>query len=169
MAWGDNKTGQVCTFASLRPVRFECGMTTYELMDDPTDGQIHPIRKGLWFYNRTRLGSETNDPYARLLIYARDDAGNLIGGVFGEAYWGWLHVDTLWVAEAQRGHDIGSMLLMQIEQAAAERGFPNSHVKTTDFQALAFYQKNGYEVFGTLENKPPGHTWYYLKKVRAGA
>lgn len=144
-------------------------MITYELIDNPSDGQIHPVRVGLYLYNRKQLGGETNDPFIKLLVYARDDEGYPIGGVFGEAYWGWLHVDTLWVAEAYRGHDIGSALLAQLEQAAAERGFLNSHVETTDFQALAFYQKHGYEVFGTLENKPPGHTWYYLKKVRAGA
>ena len=142
-------------------------MTTYEFIDDPTDGQIHPVRKGLYLYNRAKLGGEINDPFVRLLIYARDDAGDLIGGVFGEAYWGWLHVDTLWVAESQRGHDIGSALLEQIEQAASERGFPNSQVETTSFQALEFYRKHGYDVFGTLDDKPPGYTWYYLKKSRA--
>lgn len=141
-------------------------MVTYELIKDPSEGQVHPVRAGLYAYNRKQLSGEVNDPYVKLLVYARDDAGDLIGGVYGEAYWGWLHVDTLWVTEAQRGQDIGSALLAQIEQAAGERGFPNSHVETTDFQALAFYRKHGYEVFGTLENKPPGHTWYYLKKVR---
>jgi len=39
---------------------------------------------------------------------------------------------------------------------------------TYDFQALAFYQKNGYEVFGILENCPaPGHIRYSLKKSLA--
>jgi ribosomal protein S18 acetylase RimI-like enzyme len=124
------------------------------------------VRAGLYLYNRQQLGGEINDRYAKLLVYARNDAGDLIGGVYGEAYWGWLHIDTLWVSESHRGQDIGSGLLAQIEQAAVERGFANSHLETTDFQALGFYQKHGYEVFGTLENKPPGHTWYYLKKVR---
>jgi hypothetical protein len=40
----------------------------------------------------------------------------------------------------------------------------NIHLETTSFQALDFYLKNGYEVFGQLEGKPAGHTWYYLKK-----
>lgn len=40
----------------------------------------------------------------------------------------------------------------------------NAHLETAEFQALAFYLKHGYEVFGRLPGKPAGHTWYYLKK-----
>lgn len=142
-------------------------MITYELVKDPSEGQVHPVRAGLYLYNRKQLGGEANDRFVKLLVYARDEEGYPIGGVYGEAYWGWLHIDTLWVAEAYRGQDIGSALLAQIEQAAGEQGFPNSHLETTDFQALPFYQKHGYEVFGALEGKPTGHTCYYLKKVLA--
>lgn len=32
------------------------------------------------------------------------------------------------------------------------------------FQALPFYQKQGYSVFGELPDMPPGHVSYFLKK-----
>jgi len=35
---------------------------------------------------------------------------------------------------------------------------------TTDFQALPFYQHIGYELFGTLQNRPKGYGYYYLCK-----
>ena len=38
------------------------------------------------------------------------------------------------------------------------------HLDPFDFQAKEFYEKNGFEVFGILENCPPGHTRYYMKK-----
>ena len=31
---------------------------------------------------------------------------------------------------------------------------------------LPFYQKLGYELYGTLEGYPPGYRQYYLRKVR---
>ncbi|WP_423236642.1 hypothetical protein [Clostridium chromiireducens] len=32
-------------------------------------------------------------------------------------------------------------------------------------QAKDFYLKNGYEVFGELDNVPLGHKRYYMKKI----
>jgi len=37
-------------------------------------------------------------------------------------------------------------------------------VDTLSFQALAFYQKQGYIVFGTLDQYPGEHKQYFLKK-----
>ncbi|HEY3138703.1 MAG TPA: GNAT family N-acetyltransferase, partial [Blastocatellia bacterium] len=39
---------------------------------------------------------------------------------------------------------------------------------TYDFQALGFYQKRGYEVFGLLEGFPTGYRRYFLQKRRLG-
>jgi hypothetical protein len=37
-------------------------------------------------------------------------------------------------------------------------------VDTIDFQALPFYQKLGYTGWGRLDDLPPGHVRYFLKK-----
>jgi hypothetical protein len=50
------------------------------------------------------------------------------------------------------------------EQEGLTRGCQSVFLDTHDFQALPFYQKLGYEIFGELEDFPPGHTRYYLKK-----
>ena len=39
-----------------------------------------------------------------------------------------------------------------------------SHLDTFDFQAKDFYLTKGYEIFGELENCPPGHKRIFLKK-----
>ena len=39
-----------------------------------------------------------------------------------------------------------------------------AHLDTFDFQARDFYLKNGYDVFGLLDDCPEGHTRYYLSK-----
>jgi hypothetical protein len=35
---------------------------------------------------------------------------------------------------------------------------------TFDYQAKDFYMKQGYEIFGVLENCPPNHNLYFLRK-----
>ena len=51
-----------------------------------------------------------------------------------------------------------------MEQYAQSKGITHYHLETTSFQALPFYQKQGYEVFGQLPDMPPGHISYFLKK-----
>jgi hypothetical protein len=52
-----------------------------------------------------------------------------------------------------------------IEQAAKERGCTYAHLDTFSFQARPFYEALGYEVFATLDEYPPGHHKYFMKKA----
>ena len=58
----------------------------------------------------------------------------------------------------------GKQLLRAAEQYALERDCQNVHLDTLSFQARPFYEKYGYEVFGQLEECPPGHTRIYRPK-----
>jgi hypothetical protein len=69
---------------------------------------------------------------------------------------GWLFISHLWMAEALRGQ--------RAEREAARRDCRRAYLDTFDFQALGFYQKRGYEVFGSLEGFPTGHRRYFLQK-----
>jgi GNAT superfamily N-acetyltransferase len=82
----------------------------------------------------------------------------------GNTYWGWLYISILWLAESLRGQGVGGRLLDMAEQEALDRGCRHAHVDTLDFQALPFYEKHGYAVWGTLNDLPPGHSRYFLKK-----
>jgi GNAT superfamily N-acetyltransferase len=146
--------------------REELGMPSlkYETVFDPSQKNLAPIDQGLHEFNVAHLGQEMIDNYHTVMVVARDGDGTVVGGVYGEMFWDWLHINTMWVAEDHQGHGIGTRLLKQIEKAAVSKGFYGSHLETTDFQALGFYLKNGYEVFGELEGKPAGSTWYYIKK-----
>lgn len=137
---------------------------TYETSLDPSSEVLEPIERGLHEYNLSVLGPEVIYNYAKIAITARDEQHNVAGGIIGEFVWGWLHIQTLWVSPEQRGKDIGTRLLGEIEQAARQRGVQQATLETTSFQARDFYLKNGFEVVGAVEGKPKGHTWYYLKK-----
>ena len=66
--------------------------------------------------------------------------------------------------EEYRKMGYGAQLLQELEKVAKEEKCSMIHLDTFDFQAKGFYEKNGFEVFGTLENCPPGHARYYMKK-----
>lgn len=55
--------------------------------------------------------------------------------------------------------------LEEVENDAKSKGAKLIHLDTFDFQAKEFYEKQGYIVFGILENCPEKHYRYYLKKV----
>jgi ribosomal protein S18 acetylase RimI-like enzyme len=60
---------------------------------------------------------------------------------------------------------MGDKVLAAAEAHAMAHGCQWSHLQTLDFQALSFYERRGYEVFGVLEGYPPGSKRYYLRKT----
>lgn len=97
-----------------------------------------------------------------IMVVARD--GQWLGGLAGEVYWDWLEVNDFWLHESLRGSGLGRMLLRQMEALALERGARKAFLTTFSFQARAFYEKQGYEVVGTLPDYPPGESLHTLLK-----
>ena len=97
--------------------------------------------------------------------YVIKENDTIIAGINACVYcWNILYINPLFVDENHRGKNLGSQLLERVEKEAQAMGVSLSHLDTFDFQAKDFYLKHGYEVFGTLENCPPGHNRFYLKK-----
>ncbi len=90
--------------------------------------------------------------------------GPLIGGLNGGMAWGWLYVSHLWIQTPMRGKGLGAELMARGEQLARQYGMRGAHLTTASFQARGFYEKQGYSVFGELEDMPPGETLFYMKK-----
>ncbi|GGV80774.1 N-acetyltransferase [Streptomyces griseoloalbus] len=102
---------------------------------------------------------------APLHVWALDANGDLAGGLVGHTWTTWLHVTYLWVDGRHRGAGLGSRLLARAEHIArAERGCTASRLETWDFQAPAFYQRQGYDVVCVIPDYPPGITEYTLTK-----
>ena len=135
-----------------------------QLEEDPRQDEIDFVIQGLLHYN---LQFAPGDEFKRLFISLRDGAGQIVGGLVGGTYWGWLHIDYLWLAEAFRGQGWGSAILLEAEQETLRRGCHSISVDTMSFQALPFYQLRGYTVFGKLDDHPIGHTRYFLQKKLA--
>ena len=95
----------------------------------------------------------------------RNAYGSVMGGVRGSTSWDWLHITLLVVKPDVRGRGYGSKLLAAIEERAFNEECQYAYTDTFSFQSLPFYQKQGYVIFGTLEDYPPGHCCYFLKKT----
>ena len=128
---------------------------------DPSEKEIEYVRAALARFNDACVGADGHTP---LNLIEYDAQGNVIGGLLGGTYWGWLYVDILWVREDHRRQGVGSRLLMQAEDEAVRRGCRHAHVDTMSWQAPAFYQKHGYRVIGILPDIPKGHQKYLLQK-----
>src|SRR5262249_47081899 len=97
----------------------------------------------------------------------RGESGDVLGGVLGQIWGGWLQVTYLWVAEAARGAGYGRRLVEDAEAYARSRGAVGATVETYSFQGRPFYERLGYQVFGTLDGYPSGHVKFFLRKALA--
>lgn len=89
----------------------------------------------------------------------------IIAGINAYMYhWGLLCIDVLFVDENYRRNDFGSELLQMVEDKAKSMGATIVHLETFDFQAKDFYLKQGYTIFGVLDDCPEGHKSYSLFK-----
>lgn len=119
------------------------------------------IGGGIRDYNTQQAG----DGHAISLCYALYGPDqSIVGGVIGETHWNWLFINLLWIPAELRGHGYGHALLTMAEEQGRRRGATNAYLDTFSFQAPEFYKQHGYQVYGVLEDFPPGHKRYYLTK-----
>jgi GNAT superfamily N-acetyltransferase len=137
---------------------------TFAIEPNASDQDFAAVRAGLREHNSQFTSKEGSGP---LNIFLRDEQGTLAGGLLAYFWSGWTHVDILGIAEAARGQDYGTRMLALAEQEAARRGCHHAMLDTTSFQALPFYLKQGYQVWGQLDDFPIGHSRIYLKKALA--
>ena len=99
------------------------------------------------------------------LTLALRDGGELIGGLVGVTYLGWLSVDGLWVAAEHRSRGHATALMARAEDEARGRGATDCVLDTFSFQAPGFYRKLGYREFGRLDGFPAGGCRHYMTKA----
>jgi GNAT superfamily N-acetyltransferase len=112
-------------------------------------------------FNVAAVGGMTHQP----LAITAQDRGEVVGGLIGETYLGWLAIELLWVSDRHRHKGLGKTLMATAETEARKRGARSVYLNTFDFQAPEFYQKLGYREFGRLDDFPVGHTRYWMTKA----
>jgi GNAT superfamily N-acetyltransferase len=131
------------------------------LVEEPQDAELAVVGFAIKDYNQLRAGLD-NHKRLCVFLYAPDES--VAGGLIGSTYWDWLYVSLLWVKEDLRGRGHGHRLLALAEDEARNRGAKNAYLDTFSFQAPDFYLKQGYRVFGQLDDFPAGHQRYFLTK-----
>lgn len=131
-----------------------------------TKDDIGFIYKKINEFNVAQLAYPKEQIWEDCSLILTDDENTIIGGITASLYMkSTLSIHVLWLDEKFRHKGIGSKLLVELENKAKSAGASLANLDTFDFQALDFYLKHGYEVFGVLEGSPcPGHKRYYLRK-----
>jgi ribosomal protein S18 acetylase RimI-like enzyme len=106
--------------------------------------------------------------YQPVGYFLRQERGEWVGGCLGYVWANYLHVQWLWVAASLRGRGHGARLLRAAETMAVENGAARATLDTFNPAAKAFYLRQGYEVFGTLADYPPGYSKFFLRKMLFG-
>jgi GNAT superfamily N-acetyltransferase len=136
---------------------------TITLTDTPDPGARQAILGPLVWFNGQQAGrSEDYRPLAILLSHP--DTGEIIGGLWGGTMYSHLHIDLLFIPRELRKAGIGRRLMGDAEAEAVLRGCRGAWLDTFSFQARGFYERLGFAVFGTIEDYPPGHYRFFMKK-----
>lgn len=141
-------------------------MELYEIKESTKDEE-DLVWKGIIQYNSAVIHLKQSVPEIPVNRVLKDKDGNVIGGINCILFYCWntLYIDMLWISDNHRKSGHGSKLLNEVEGIAREEKCTLIHLETMDFQAKDFYTKNGYEIFGELENVPNGHKRYYMRKI----
>lgn len=122
------------------------------------------INNELYQYNLKHFPEDLKGRYKEITLFIRDENNTVRGGIIGEVCWNWLEIQILMVDENLRKSGLGTKLLLEAEQIARDSQCDFIKLDTLSFQALEFYQKHGYEVYGCLDNVGREHKHYYMKK-----
>jgi GNAT superfamily N-acetyltransferase len=131
--------------------------------DQPNRADREAILTPLKAFNDSQAEPEG---FQELAILLRDPgSGETVGGLWAKLSYDWLFVDLMFVPQAARSIGVGSQLLKRAEEIAIARGCVGVWLDTFGFQARGFYERNGYHVFGTLDEHPRGTQRFFLRKV----
>lgn len=119
------------------------------------------VRAGLQAFN-----TEAGHPHDQrsLVVLLRDAQGAVLGGLLGRTGWSWLYAENLVVPAGLRGAGWGRRILAAAEAEARARGCIGARLDTYTFQARGFYERQGYQVVGTIPDCPPGQARFTMIK-----
>lgn len=135
-----------------------------EITSTPEQDDLELISNSVRMYNLEHMPND----FCELAVFERDSDRNIIAGLTAVTYWQRLDIHYLWVSPQNRGLGLAKAVLLAAENEARQRGCISSQLDTFDFQALNFYLKLGYEIFGESTGFQNDHKRYYLIKALSG-
>ena len=126
------------------------------------DDAYMPIWAPLLAFNQKAVGDAQGLPFA--LTITQPDSEEVLGGLWGLSLWGSFYIGLVVAPEDARGRGLGTQLMAQAEAEARTRGCRNLWLDTYAFQARAFYERLGFEVFGQIDGPAPMFPRWFLRK-----
>lgn len=139
-----------------------------EIIQQEVQADREFIRQKVIEHNAANLPDSVKHPIDQLSFMAKNENGEIIGGITATGIWQHLHIDFLWVDSSARGQRIAERLMQQLEGYARRQNYRLMVVDTFSFQAPGFYIKQGFQEFGVIENHPEGHSQHYFEKRLMG-
>jgi len=133
------------------------------LTDQPDTAACQVLVRGLSQFNESRVGASNLRQLA--ILVAEPQTDEVVGGLWGGTAYSYLKIEILFLPESLRGQGLGRRLIHQAEAEAVRRGCTSCWLDTGSFQAPGFYERQGYQVFGRLDDYPPGHNLFFLRKT----
>lgn len=105
---------------------------------------------------------------ADTLSIAAFEGRDVIGVIIARLEYDAVDVTQLVVQKDYRKQGIGRQLLNEIERLAKEKGVINLTLTTQDFQGTSFYEQQGYQIYGKLDDMPRAgeSRIYFYKKLQ---
>lgn len=144
--------------------------TNLTIITDADDAARQQLIDRLKAFNRATVphvyaGEHTDPEFRRNIdVLIKDENGDIVAGAIGDVYWQSMYIAWLWVDQSLRGAGIGTELMHRIEAQAREWQCRFAWTRTFSWQAQEFYKRLGYRVAGQLDDHPPGHTFYTMRK-----
>jgi GNAT superfamily N-acetyltransferase len=126
----------------------------------PSKETVAVIDHGLDVYNALF----SPEHFSEFAVVLKAEDGAVKGGITTIVWAGMLFIKWFWIDEAYRRHGHGRKLMASAEEEGRRRGCTAVWLDTFEFQARPFYEKLGYELFGTLDY-PAGFKRFFLTKA----
>ncbi|HZH10778.1 MAG TPA: GNAT family N-acetyltransferase [Microvirga sp.] len=134
-----------------------------ELLAKPHHIVRQIISNGLTDFNRSTLMPDLR--IQDLAVVIREvESKTVVGGLWAHTSWEWLTIELIFVPESLRKQGIARNLVALAEEEAVRRGCHSAWLDTLNPEALALYERLGYERFGELKDFPKGGNRTFLQK-----
>ena len=131
-----------------------------EIEDNSSNRIQTEIKSLLDEFNQEKVGDDNHE----LITLSISESDELVAGLVGGTYWGYMYVDSLIVVKNRRNCGLGRALILRAEQIALSKGCEHATIDTHDFQGFEFYLKLDYKIIGKLPDLPQGNFKYHLYK-----
>jgi ribosomal protein S18 acetylase RimI-like enzyme len=138
-----------------------------EFTDSPQADELGAVDAGLHRFNSNAVDLAA---VQTLACFARNAAGQVVGGLRARQWGSAVEVQQLWVEESLRRRGVARRLMQLLEIEVRRRRATLIYLDTFSFQARGFYERCGYAVALRLDGFPDGiEKFVMVRRLDGGA